>query len=343
MPNCIKNNSAHNAKIRDWIQCQWTRFTPWHFILLPLSWCFGVLAAIRRWLYKCRILKSYRLPVPVIVVGNINVGGTGKTPLVIWLAKQLKMVGFNPGIISRGYGVDLKNTVNVTADSDPTKVGDEPVLMASRAVCPVAVSPDRIAAARMLLSQYSDCNVIISDDGLQHYRMQRDVEVVVFDANKKFGNSALLPAGPLREPINRLKNVDAVVCNGGPTSSHGLPHSMNMQLVAENFYNLADPNQKVEAGYFKDKKLLAIAGIGNPQRFFEQLKALGLAFEARAFKDHHAYQVQDFENIAADAVIMTEKDAVKCKLFAKPNFWALPVEAVLDKGFLPTILAKLNQ
>lgn len=342
MPSYIKNNSARNMKIHNWIQQQWTQHTPWHLVLLPLSWCFGGLVAIRRWLYARNLLKSYQLPVPVIVIGNINVGGAGKTPLVIWLVQQLKAAGFKPGVISRGYGAEIPSPVNVTAESDPASLGDEPVLIAQRALCPVAVFSDRVAAARELLLHHPECDVIISDDGLQHYRMQRQIEVVVFDAVQKFGNRALLPAGPLRETLSRLKTVDAIVCNGDPVLCGEFANAIHMQLIAGSFYNLADSNRAVDAAYLKPLKLLAIAGIGHPQRFFDQLKALGLTFETRTYKDHHVYHAQDFENIAADAVVMTEKDAVKCKAFAQPNLWVLPVEAELENRLMPIILAKLN-
>ena len=327
----------------NWLQRQWAAYTFWHILLIPLSWIFGVVAYVRKSLYKIGWLKSYRLNVPVIVVGNINVGGTGKTPLVIWLAEQLKLAGYQPGIISRGYGGNVQQATEVLPDSNALIVGDEPVLLSTRACCPVFVSANRVEAGERLLASYPACNVIISDDGLQHYRMQRNVEIVVYDGVKGFGNGALLPAGPLREPKCRLHTVDAVVSNGLVSNEAlGELNSYQMQLVASDFYNLVDPQNKVHAQAFFQQKILAIAGIGNPQRFFDQLSSMGLQFERRAYADHYLFQAEDFKNIDADVILMTEKDAVKCRTFAQANYWAMPVNAVLKDGLMSVVLNKLN-
>lgn len=331
----------------DWLQKQWLIFTLWHFLLIPLSWIYGVVTYVRRSLYKKGWLNSYHLNVPVIVVGNINVGGTGKTPVVIWLAEQLKVAGYNPGIISRGYGGAAKGIQSVLPQSNPQEVGDEPVLIAKRTDCPVYVSRNRVAAGQALLEAHPECNVVISDDGLQHYRLQRDVEIVVVDGAKGFGNGALLPAGPLRESIARLHEVDAVVSNGNVTH---ITISMNndeiapidMQLASGSFYNLVDHNLKADAQDFANKQVLAIAGIGNPERFFQQLNRLGLNFQSQAFPDHHAFQPQDFKQVTADVVVMTEKDAVKCQLFAQANYWVLPVVAVINEELIQIVLNKLQ-
>lgn len=327
----------------NWFQEQWAAFTFWHILLIPLSWLFGIVVFLRKYFYQYGWLKSYRLNVPVIVVGNINVGGTGKTPLVIWLAEQMKLAGYKPGIISRGYGGNARQVTEVLPDSNAMEAGDEAVLIAARTNCPVFVSADRVSAGQRLLNTYPECNVIISDDGLQHYRMQRDVEIVVYDSVKGFGNAALLPAGPLRESKARLKAVDAVVSNG--TDSRESLKCFNpvaMQLVATDFYNLVDVQKKSSAQTFSQQKILAVAGIGNPQRFFDQLSDLGLQFESRAYADHYMFQAKDFEQINADVVLMTEKDAVKCRAFAQPNFWVLPVNAVVNDGLMPVVLNKLN-
>jgi tetraacyldisaccharide 4'-kinase len=308
---------------------------------MPLSWLFAVLSFLRRYLYKIHWLKSYRVAVPVIVVGNINVGGTGKTPLVIWLAEQLTLAGYKPGIISRGYGGSAKQVAQVLSSSDPAIVGDEAVLIATRTACPVFVSANRVAAAQNFLASFPECNVIISDDGLQHYRMQRDVEIVVYDAVKGFGNGALLPAGPLRESISRLKTVDAIVCNGKSDQSNVF-ESIEMQLESGPFYNLLAVDQKVDAQAFSEKKVVAIAGIGNPARFFESLKRLGVQFESRAYSDHYPFQAEDFGGIDADIIVMTEKDAVKCRAFAQSNYWVLPVNAVIKNGLMPAILSNIS-
>lgn len=327
----------------DWFRRQWQGFTFWHILLIPLSWVFGAITSLRKTLYKSGWLKSYRLSVPVVVVGNINIGGTGKTPLVIWLVEQLKLAGYKPGVISRGYGGTVNGAVQVQSASDPFIVGDEAVLIASRVDCPVFVSPNRVEAGLALLAAYPECNVVVSDDGLQHCRMQRDVEIVVYDSTKGFGNGALLPAGPLRESTARLKTVDAVVSNGkNEPATQADFNFVEMQLESADFYNLIDNQIKCKASAFLNKKVLAIAGIGNPERFFSQLRHLGLAFESRAYVDHHAFQAGDFEQIEADIVVMTEKDAVKCRAFAKPNYWVLPVSAVIENGLMQIVLNKLN-
>lgn len=328
----------------NWLQNQWERFTCWHLLLLPLSWFFALLSIARRGLYNIGFLKSYKLSVPVIVVGNINVGGTGKTPLVIWLVQQLKLAGYYPGVISRGYGGDVKQVAEVGASSLASVVGDEPLLLAMRTACPVFVGENRMHAAHALLKAHPTCNVLISDDGLQHYRMQRDLEIVVYDGAKKFGNGALLPAGPLRESVRRLKSVDAIVCNGQDfhMDSHGEVPCFEMSLDSADFYNLVDERVKCEAKALQHQKIMAIAGIGNPERFFQKLQHLGLTFERHAFSDHYAFQEADFSGLDADIVVMTEKDAVKCKSFARLNYWVLPVRAVIKHDLMAVVLAKLN-
>ncbi|MGZ8984489.1 MAG: tetraacyldisaccharide 4'-kinase [Methylotenera sp.] len=330
-----------------WLQKQWVSYTLWHILLIPLSWLFFVITHVRKSLYQTGWLKSYRLAVPVVVIGNINVGGTGKTPLVVWLAEQLQLAGYKPGIISRGYGGNAKAVQAVFAHSKPQQVGDEPVLIAKRTRCPVYVSPNRVAAGRALLQAHPECNVVISDDGLQHYRLQRNVEIVVFDSTKGFGNGALLPAGPLRESTARLSDVDAVVSNGKVVNIEEQLHvegftPIEMQLESADFYNLIDSNVKCNARAFAGQQVLAIAGIGNPERFFQQLHLLGLNFQRQAYPDHHAFQPQDFESVAADIIVMTEKDAVKCQAFAQPNFWVLPVSAVIKNDLITIILNKLK-
>ncbi|MDP3677831.1 MAG: tetraacyldisaccharide 4'-kinase, partial [Methylotenera sp.] len=250
----------------NWLQKQWLKFTFWHILLMPLSWVFGIITTVRKWLYKNGWLKNVRLSVPVVIIGNINVGGTGKTPLVIWLAEQLQFAGYKPGIISRGYGGNAKQVTEVTASSNPFEVGDEPVLIAIRTSCPVFVSANRVEAGLALLATYPACNIIISDDGLQHYRLQRDVEIVVYDSAKGFGNGALLPAGSLRESKNRLKTVDAVVSNGSVVNNELLlaVKPIEMQLESTAFYNALDNRIKSDVQTFLHQKVLAIAGIGNP-------------------------------------------------------------------------------
>ena len=323
----------------EWLQREWTRTSGWQLLLRPVSWLFRLVSALRRMAYRSGLLKTQRLPVPVVVVGNISVGGTGKTPLVIWLAQQLQAAGLHPGIISRGYRGKHALPIPVTGHSNPAEVGDEPVMLAERTQLPVFVGRDRAAAGLALLQVHPECGVIISDDGLQHYRLGRDAEIAVVDGARRFGNDQLLPAGPLREPVTRLDRVDAVVCNG-ETADEDV---FLMQLQAGVFRNLLDPGKTATAADFAGKKLLAIAGIGHPPRFFAQLEKMGLAIATRAFPDHHAYAPGDLPSGDADAILMTEKDAVKCRAFAQPEWWYLEVEAQLDHALLERVLNKLRK
>lgn len=327
-----------------WLQKQWLSFSVWHLLLMPISWLFLILVTIRKFFYRSGLFKSVRLAVPVIVVGNINVGGTGKTPLVIWLVEQLQQAGFKPGVISRGYGAKALAPTLVHEHSDPLLVGDEPVLIAKRAQCPVFIHANRVLAGEALLSAHPECNILISDDGLQHYRLQRDVEIVVIDGAKGLGNGALLPAGPLREPTSRLNLVDAIVINGKPEASFntGNVPVLNMQLNADDFYNLKQPNNTCGAQAFANQRVLAIAGIGNPERFFQQLTAMNIQFTSQAYPDHYDFKEADFNMQPTDVVLMTEKDAVKCQAFAKTSFWVLPVKATLKSDLMTIILNKLR-
>jgi tetraacyldisaccharide 4'-kinase len=325
----------------DGLQRHWHRVTPLHLILLPLSLLFRLLVALRRALYRWGLLRSERLPVPVIVVGNLTVGGSGKTPLTLWLVQQLLENGWHPGIISRGYihGEPARATPQaVHASSDPAQMGDEPVLMAQRKLCPVWVGRDRAAVGRALLAAYPECDVLLSDDGLQHYRLQRAAEIAVVDGTRRFGNGLLLPAGPLREPVSRLASVDAVVIHGGGTQ----PGEFGMQLHGEVFYNLLNPQATARAADFHGMQVHAIAGIGHPERFFHHLQHLGIAAQPHPFPDHHRYAAADLPSGDADAILMTEKDAVKCAAFATEKCWVLRVDAQADPALLEHILKKIS-
>ena len=321
------------------IQGAWQRKNGFFYlVLVPLSWLFALITALRRLAYRHGLLKSYALPVPVIIVGNINIGGTGKTPVVIWLVEQLKKNGYHPAVISRGYGGSARLPTSVTAEVSASLAGDEPVLIASRCACPMWVGADRVDVGLALLKAHPECNVIISDDGLQHYRLQRDVEIAVVDADSNVESLCLLPAGPLRESPERLNTVDAIVCNGDKT----IATAFQMKLVGEQFYNLVDANVTATAADFKRKTVKAMAGIGKPERFYEHLCNLGLTFASVSFDDHHAFTAKELAEIESDILIMTEKDAVKCKPFAQSHHWVLPVEAQIDAAMIPLILAKLN-
>lgn len=320
------------------LQWHWYRITPLHLLLLPVSLLFRCIVASRRLLFHIGLLSSVKLPVPVIIVGNITVGGTGKTPLTLWLAEQLAADGWHPGIISRGFGGSGSKAQEVLQNSDPATVGDEPVLMAQRKLCPIWIGRDRPAAALALLAAHPECDVILSDDGLQHYRLQRDVEIAVVDGLRRFGNGFLLPAGPLREATSRLREVDAVVVNGG----NAAPGEFLMQLEGVHFYNLLNPEITATAADFQGQSVHAIAGIGHPERFFRHLNKLGLTPKTHHHPDHHPYSAADLAYDDANALLMTEKDAVKCIEFADERYWVLRVDAHLDSALTQLILEKIS-
>lgn len=295
--------------------------------LRPLSWLFLTLASLRRLLYKTGFLKQTSLPIPVIIVGNITVGGTGKTPLVIWIANFLKQAGYKPGIVSRGYGGKANNwPQQVRPDADPIMVGDEAVVISRRTGCPVAVGPDRVADGQALI-KYAGVDVIVSDDGLQHYALGRTVEIAVIDGIRRFGNGFCLPAGPLREQRSRLEEVDCRVTNG--VAAQG---EIPMRYQADRAINLVSREARLVSD-FRQQPVNAIAGIGNPDRFFNFIRASGIRTTTRAFPDHHLFTAGDIDFPDEEALFMTEKDAVKCQRFARDNWWYIPVEAVLPEEF----------
>ncbi|MEC5400229.1 tetraacyldisaccharide 4'-kinase [Uliginosibacterium sp. H1] len=318
---------------------------------LPVSALFFVVATLRRLAYRVGIFRAWRLPVPVIVVGNIAVGGSGKTPVVIWLVQALRRRGLRPAILSRGYGGSAAKTPRaVMPDSDPGEVGDEPVLLARRAQCPVFVSPDRVAGGRALLKRHPDVDVVITDDGLQHYRLQRDVEIIVLDP-ATLGNRWLLPAGPLREPLSRAGEAQLLLWHGRPDATvtqalrarHGTPDIQPMRLQPGDFYRLDAPHERRDAASLQGLRLRAVAGIGQPQRFFDTLRALGLEpARTDAFPDHHAYVAADLDLQACDVLLMTEKDAIKCAGLAPPPTWVLPVEALIADAALAPVLERVH-
>jgi tetraacyldisaccharide 4'-kinase len=325
-----------------WLERQWQRVTPASVLLYPPSLLFRAIVALRRKAYSAAILKSRALPVPVIVIGNITVGGTGKTPLVLWLATFLAGHGLRPGIVSRGYGADARVPRAVTPGSKPSSSADEPLLLAQRSGCPVWIGADRVAAGLALLRANPECDVIVSDDGLQHYALERDFEIAVIDGARGVGNGFMLPAGPLREPASRLRKVDAVVIHGAPRALDKRKGAVGMRLEGREFRNLLNPGHAVGPESFQRRRVHAIAGIGNPARFFAHLEALGLTFEAHAFPDHHGYKPADLAFEGADAIVMTEKDAVKCAAFAHEKYWALRVDAVPDPELGELVLRKLR-
>jgi tetraacyldisaccharide 4'-kinase len=334
-----------------WLEREWERLGGGALIFLPLTILYAVVTAIRRALYRLRVLPTWRAPVPVIVVGNINAGGTGKTPVVLEVLDILQRRGWTPGVVARGYGrvpsreQDPTGVVRVFPDvATPEHFGDEPVMIARRARVPVYISPDRPAAARALLQAHPDVNVLVSDDGLQHYALARDIELAVVDAERRFGNGLLLPSGPLREPRSRLERVDAVVVNGGAADDIPGRLRFTMRLGGERFVHLASRDELPPADFVlraRGQAVTAVAGIAHPGRFFAHLEALGLVARARAFPDHYAYQPQDLKLRDAELVLMTEKDAVKCAAFADARMWYLRVEAQLPPEFAEFLFTRL--
>lgn len=301
--------------------------------LRPLAALFCWSGQLRRAFYRNAWLKQKRLPVPVIIVGNISVGGTGKTPLVIWLARHCQNCGWHPGVITRGFGGCIRHSPQlVDSHSDPSTVGDEAVLLARRCGCPIAAGANRHAAGQLLL-QKTACNLIICDDGLQHYQLQRDVEIAVIDGQRHLGNGWCLPAGPLRESARRLLDCDVVVVNGPAQSTE-----ISMTLQANQIVSLSNPPQIKSLTELRNQHVTAIAGIGNPQRFFTMLRNHGLHVTATAFPDHYAFKPQNFTALQQRPLLMTEKDAVKCERFLNDtNIWYVPVEVVVESKLIAKI------
>jgi tetraacyldisaccharide 4'-kinase len=313
----------------------WYRLSPISVLLYPLSLVFRLAVALRRLLFRLGVLSSVRIGIPVIVVGNLTVGGTGKTPLILALANALRESGLRPGILSRGYGGTNVSPRAVAAGDEAERVGDEPLLLAERSGCPVWIGADRVAAARALCAAHPTCNVILCDDGLQHYRLRRDFEIAVED-ERGVGNGFLLPAGPLREPAGR--SVDAKVTNDGESG----PGVFAMRLSAAGLYRVGDVSAPLALSQISGKRLHAVAGIGNPGRFFATLSRMGLVFSAHPFPDHHPFRAADLRFADCDFVLMTEKDAVKCRRFGRRDLVAVRVEAEIDPALVELILERIR-
>lgn len=308
--------------------------------LLPVGALFALLVALRRQAYRLGVFTAVRLPVPVVIVGNIAAGGAGKTPLVLALVEALTRHGRHPAIISRGYRGAVNGVREVQVYDSAAVVGDEPLLLKRRAACPVFVGRDRVAAGQAVLAAYPACDVIVSDDGLQHYRLARDVEIAVID-RRMLANSWMLPAGPLREPLRRLASVDAVVKNGAVDMPiTGVP-TFDMQLAGASFVNLDAPQRVQTSADFAGLRLHAVAGIGAPQRFFAHLESLGLACHTHAFPDHHRYAAADLA-FDGDAILATEKDGVKLRGLSRLPVWVLPVDARIEPDLATFVLEKLD-
>ncbi len=325
----------------------WYSNSTWPLLLTPLELLFRGLSRRRREQYRSGAKSTWQAPVPVIVVGNISVGGTGKSPLVIWLINWLRGQGYTPGVISRGYRASPpQRPYFVTAASSAAEGGDEPVMIVRRTAVPLVIDADRVAAAKLLLAQ-TRCDVIISDDGLQHYALGRTVEIAVLDAKRGVGNGHCLPVGPLREPVSRLDEVDMVVLNGESEARFLAPQQLakccRMALTATQLCALNGRQTVSMSEWQGARQVHAVAGIGNPQRFYDTLQHAGFQLSTHTFPDHHHFSAQDLRFDDDLAVIMTEKDAVKCDHMTLNNAWYVQVEAQLDEQFGRHLTDKLNQ
>ncbi|MDR0233582.1 MAG: tetraacyldisaccharide 4'-kinase [Zoogloeaceae bacterium] len=336
---------------RDWLCERWytPRFSLALFWLLPFAALFAALIFLRRLCYASGLLRAERLPVPVIVIGNLTVGGTGKTPLVLALAEALREKGWRPGIISRGYGGrhtrNSREPCLVLPDADPLETGDEPLLLARRSGLPVWIGRDRRSAGVALLAAHPETDCLLCDDGLQHYRLARDLEIVVFD-ERGCGNGCLLPVGPLREPVSRLDRADILITRGSPelpNKAARVKPGFAMRLEAGDCYRLTDPSERRPVSDFRAQPLHAVAGIGHPARFFSTLENLGLACTPHPFPDHHPYTPEDLAFPSGETILMTEKDGVKCARLNLPNAWVLPVTARISPEFVAFVVARIRE
>jgi tetraacyldisaccharide 4'-kinase len=342
---------ALRARLQSWLVGVWQRRGFVARLLLPLAWLHGLWRRYDVWRYRVGLARAHRLPVPVVVIGNLFVGGTGKTPLVIELARALRARGWSPGVISRGYGTERGVPRLVQANGSAADYGDEPLLIARAAAVPVAVGTDRVAAARLLLNLHPQVNVILSDDGLQHRRLARDVEIAVVH-ELGFGNGWLLPAGPLREPPRRLDGVDAVVLHGLTPPVRIYSPFFRMRTTIGHARSMKDPNRRVALDELAAEQrsgrltLLAAAGIGQPERFFAMLRAFGLDIVPIALSDHYAFLRNPFADRRFDCALITEKDAVKCaanpQIAADGRICVVPLEAQLDPALTDLVETRIR-
>ena len=343
---------AHSALIDAWYRGAW-----WLWLLRPLEWLFRSVAAMRRLAYRTGMLAVYRAPVPVVVVGNITVGGTGKTPVIIALCDALQVQGFRVGVVSRGYGA--RSGVfphRVSEHSSPADCGDEALLVLRRTGCTCVVDPDRSSAIQVLLAHDKRIDVILSDDGLQHYGMARDFEIALLDARRRTGNGFCLPAGPLREPVSRLNGVDQVLLRGDSQvefkeqaeGEAGRERIVDGRHVATVRYALGDCWALADGAVLSlspaalGQHVYAVAGIGQPEQFFTQLQALGFVLERRPFADHHLFEAADFQAMGDLPILMTEKDAVKCAGLAGDRAYAVRLQAQVPDALVSRLVRLLK-
>lgn len=335
----------------------WYVASPWKFLFYPFSLIIELLVTIKRFLYRVNILTIHQFDVPVIVVGNITLGGTGKTPFIAHLASQMRARGLRVGLVSRGYKASISKFPHFVGFSDKVEeIGDEAYMQYRNLQLPMAIDPSRPRAVKALAENFP-LDLIISDDGMQHYAMARDFEILMLDGKRLFGNRLMLPFGPLREPVRRCKNVDYIVCTSvdnadNPEANNQANNQLNNLKIniscSKMYFKVTGlvhikSAETVSLNNLKQHKISALAGIGNPHRFFETLSAYVNNFEKNIFPDHHAFTENDFKNIQADIIIMTEKDAVKCYSFAKENWYYLKVEAFLPEKQFAKLYTKINK
>ena len=306
----------------------WYENHPASYFLLPASWLYSLVVKLRNILYASGFFETHYVSVPVIIVGNITAGGSGKTPFVIWLSKYLSENGYTPGVISRGYGRKSNLKVQqIRHDSDPEFVGDEPILIARRTGMPVAVASDKYEAANQLVN-IANCDVLICDDGLQHLAIGRNLEIAIIDGDREFGNNHLLPAGPLREPVSRLTTVDMLISK---SKKYQNSHLMNYEYGG--LVQLTNPGNNISIEKFKNQEIHLVSGIANPDRFHAFFKDHHINVTKHIFPDHYNYRVEDINFDDDKPIVMTEKDAIKCAKFARDNMWYLPVKVRFDDVF----------
>lgn len=329
----------------------WQRRGLLAWLLSPLALLHGGLLLLRRAAYAAGLLRAERIGVPVVVVGNLYVGGTGKTPFTIELVRALQQRGWRPGVVSRGYGGTARSPRLLDADAAASEVGDEPLLIARSTRAPVAVGSRRVAAARELLRAHTDCDVIVADDGLQHLRLARDMEIALVD-ERGLGNGWLLPAGPLREPASRLEAVDAVVLRNAPAVAWRTPSFAMQTRLSDEVHRLGDRARTMPLAELARRqvagslRMTAAAGIGVPERFFAMLRAAGLSFEPLPLPDHYDFRDNPFARLRTHLVLITEKDAVKCEriepLRKDSRIWVVPLAAAIEERLIDLVVARLT-
>ncbi len=321
--------------LASWLDGVWYRQRPVPWVLAALEHVYRAGLYGRRIAFRRRWVRQTRLALPVVVVGNVTVGGTGKTPLVIWLVRELQQRGWNPGVLLRGYGGHAARAQAVGPDADADSVGDEALLVRRATGAPVAIGRKR-AQAGSILADRGDCDVLLTDDGLQHWSLARDLEIAVIDGARRLGNARLLPAGPLREPAERLRRVDFIVCNGVPRDGE-----IPMRVQGTRAWALNEQGRSQPLTEFRGQRVHAVAGLGNPQRFFDMLGAEGLDVIAHPLGDHHRFTGRELRFDDELPVLITEKDAVKCSGLILPNVWVVPAEAQLPQSFADALHQRL--